>query len=419
MARQAREVSLDSGGGRFKRFRMEKDKPLCLRILPAMKSLLDSNSTCSFETKIFLTVPDGDKKKFFVLASREESHWENRERFLDVVDPLVKLIREYQAKRDAIRTAGQERGKSREEIAAATKPYDGFLRNNSVSSKWLFYAVDRNGDYGVLELNNTVKKMLMDEAKKYQNEHDGANPFGIEHGVFWTFIRPTDQFPLQDRVDLFREKKSAVVDGSAVVVEVVPTHEFTEEMENIALKSLPDFKEELERITYPLDVHEQLAAAKGDPVKITSIMAAANAAKAAAAKAKSAQSGNIPGVPADSEETGTATGGVDVKAILGDEDPFANIGPVSGASAPTDAEPEVGEPTGNTATAAAPAEEEDPAIVAAMKALADAQAAKAKKAAPAAAPATTKAAPAAVSVNKADFDSMFPKKGAKAAGAKA
>ncbi len=399
MARQAREVPI-SGGSKFKRWRLEEGKPLCLRILPPLMTLADKGEYGVFETKLFVggaDPVDPTKTKTWPIASREESDWADRQRVVTVHDPLIDYIRPIMARRDAIQKKGEERGISKDEIQKAIATEKEFLRRHSISAKWSFYAMDRNGEFGVLELNNPTKKDLYDRAKKYSNEDGNENPFGIKAGIFWVFTRTGNLFAGgKDTIDIFRLSEK-IGDKK---VETIPTHEFTEELEVVALKTLPNFTAEQERISYPVEVHEQIVAAKGDPLKIRDIMSAAHKVKEAQNKAKLlAAAQTKAATDADESEE------IDPDAVLGGEDPFAGV-----KTAGTSATPPVAESSAE--------DDEEAELIALQAKLAAKKAAKAAAAAPAAEAEKPKAAKKA-DVNPADmtdedFNAMFPK-GAKKA----
>jgi len=384
---------------------LDEDKPLVLRILPAMKTLARDEVYCAFDTKLFVTGKspvDPEKSKCWCIGSIEESEWVGREKVVKVHDPIIDVIRPVMARRDSIQKRGEERGISKDDISKATANERAFLRNHSISGKWSFYAVDRNGDFGVLELSNTTKKDLMEMAKKYAADHDGKNPFGNDFGVWWIFSRSGKSFPIKDKIDILRNQKTVKVDGADVQVEVIETHVFTEEMERMALKILPDFDVERERINYPREVHEQIAAAAGDTLKIRDVMVAADKVKAENAKARALASG---AGPVDSEESSQ----VDPSAVLGDEDPFAGIVPAAAAKPP--AATEKAAETKADPVAPTPDEPDEEAEL-----LAKLAAAKKKKEAAAAAAAAapkTVTAPAAPSdpskMADDEFDRLFPK----------
>jgi hypothetical protein len=415
MARQAREIPID-GGGRYKRWRMEDGKPLILRILPPMKSLLDvgdgRSAYASFDTKLFISGADPldeTKTKSWCIASMEESEFRERERVVIVHDPIIEMIRPYMTKRDAIQKAGEDQKIDKAELAKQVKPYSDFLRHNSISGKWSFYAMDRNGEFGVLELNNTMKKTLMEKAKAYAAEHDNENPFGIEKGIFWVFTRTGKRFPITDTLDIYRTKVTASVGGKDVQVETIETHNFTEELEVLALRVLPDFAEERARIGYSKAVHEQIAAAKGDLKKIRDIMVAADKAKGDAARAKAQAASAAPVVtPTFDDPAG------EVEETAAEPEVAATSTEMVAAAANTETavepEPEV------------PAEDDEEAKL--MAQLAAMKASKASKAAAQAAVATTVAPAAgkpgnnpavkASTMDQGAFDQLFKKKTAAA-----
>ncbi len=366
------EPQINTGGARFKRWRLSEKEPLPpIRILPAMKSLREKGAYCDYWNQHFIVgvrPDDPTKPKYFPLLGIEEADWNYGQKTVRIEDPLVKLRQPYMDRVQRIRAAGKEAGISKDEIKKQTKADDEFLKSHGYDGKWRFYGIDRDGNFGVLELNNTTKKNFLKMAETFKNDK-GYNPFGREKGVFWVFRRSGLQFPITDTISVLTT--SVTVNGEQF--DRVETHQLTDALAKAALAILPDFEQEKERIRYSRDVMEQLTKCGDDPKKITEILMAAKPQQSRAAANPDHDFESIDDVP-ETKPAATTT-----------------------AAPPTPVVPPV--------QAAAPPAAEDDEEAAIMAQLAAARAKKAAKAQAAAAPAAVDPTSA-----ETDLDAIFGKK---------
>lgn len=381
------EPTINTGGARFKRWRLSEKEPLPpIRILPSMKSLVAKQAYCDYWNQHFIVgvrPDDPTKPKYFPVLGIEVAEWNYGQKTVVEEDPLVKLRQPYVDRVNRIRAAGKEAKASKEEIKAQTKADDEFLKNHGYDGKWRFYGVDRDGNFGVLELNNTTKKNLLKMAEQFKADK-GYNPFGRDKGVFWVFRREGKTFPITDTISVLTT--SVTVGGEQF--DKVETHQLTDAVGKAALSILPDFEQEKERIHYSRDVLEQLAACGDDPKAITAILTAAKP-----------QQNRQAAAPVVEEDLGDET-----VEDAGTTTTVSSVGQSGGiTAAQVNTTPAVVVKTQPVET---PVEDDEEAV--AMKALAEARAKKAAKAKAAEVKSeSTKVDPTSAAV---DLDAIFGKK---------
>jgi hypothetical protein len=252
------------GAGKFESFGLKPNSTAIYRILPPMKSLRAKRDYGDFSYTHFwrgIDPRDPGKTKVMPILGIEERDY-RRNGLVIKKDPLVELRKTYLDKLDFIEAVGKEKGKSKAEISKAQAPVKEWLKDHGYSGKWHLYVIDKSGKFGVLRISNKLMKTLRDQVKELVARD--INPMGVK-GIFWKFTRVGDGFLEADKVVPNRIPQP---DGS----DPLDFHILTAEIGAMALEALPDFEEEKQKISYPVEVMEALAASSGTPEEVSRIL---------------------------------------------------------------------------------------------------------------------------------------------------
>src|SRR6185312_6805817 len=108
------------------------------------------------------------------------------------------VIDEKRAEREAREAEYKASGKSDQEIRELLEPLTGWLKKHNCDRKWHINVMSRAGEFGVLQISHTLKKLLdvkIEEVRKRK-----LDPMAPDQGVWFRFSR-MGKFPVQDSVE--------------------------------------------------------------------------------------------------------------------------------------------------------------------------------------------------------------------------
>ncbi len=283
------------GGATYETVSLKEDTTVLYRILPSMKSLAKAKENGKFwkthwGRKGRIGGKDGKLRHRPFLCIQEKDF---RNGGIITVPCAACTEREgYENKYKAIEAKGKEKGLSKAEIAKALSPTAAWLKDHGCDGKWRFPALNKAGQPVILKLTHTAQKTLKEEAKKLlQNGH---TPMGVR-GIWWEFTRTGSGFNTKDDV---RPHRISRPDGS----EVLDFHVLTSEIAVMALETLPDLNEEMEKQRITASQIEELIGCGDDPDEVDRILGIKESKSYGSSRADSTSAEADP-IAADDEET--------------------------------------------------------------------------------------------------------------------
>lgn len=234
----------------------------CCLIVPPMKSLADSGKWGVYHGQHFGysgTDPrNPDKTKMRPFSCIEKSDF--RTKMITVACAACDVITEKfeEKKRREAEYIGQ--GLNEAQVKERLDPLTQWLKRHNCDRKWHINVMNQQGEFGVLQISHTVKKMLdakMDELRKAKRPVDP-----IVDGVWFEFTR-MGKFPVQDAVEVMMVENE---DGS-FNKKIAP---LTEEQAKKALEVCPDLAKDTVRFISGQQI-AQIVASSGDPEEIDRI----------------------------------------------------------------------------------------------------------------------------------------------------
>jgi len=257
-------------GGQSEKWALKEGQTIVRRIFPPMKSLRKTKDIGQYWATHWWQGknPKSGKPQGYPVLCIEKISWRNGQKIVDQECPLCRKRKEWEKKRDAAKLRGADQA-----------PYVEWLRAHNRDAKVYLYALDKKGAVGVLRLTYTTFKKLKEEVKKLANQEPPVSPMSLGHGVWWEFSRTGKGFDTEDRVEPFMSKrKEELKNGNIIDVPYLELHALTDENKRMALECLPDFNDEIARITYSTEVLEKLYACDDSLQAVNDILGIQSAA---------------------------------------------------------------------------------------------------------------------------------------------
>ena len=239
------KIGVAKYGNGKKEFKI-KDGSNVYRILPPLGNLADKGWWSKFY-KVQWGFKDSNNKHRPFLDVRKVNY---KTKMVEVESAAHVLTEHLKEKRSQVIEAFKAKRASKEDLQKA----NDLVKQYNVDSKWYLNVVNLNGEIGLLKINTKYYNGLDEEIKKLRA--DGIDPLGIQTGVFFDFFRSNATGKVQDylfKVDVYKEKVNANVNGVNTVIEQRKTHV----MDAAFIDRLANEAYELEGM-YPVVTPEQI-----------------------------------------------------------------------------------------------------------------------------------------------------------------
>lgn len=239
---------------------------LIVRILPPMHSLAEKGKWAMYYGQHFGYAGNGKdpgKAKQRPFGCIEQSDF--RTKMITVACPACDVIAEKKADREAREAEYKAKKLGEGEIRDLLDPLTQWLKKHNCDRKWHINVMNQAGEFGVLTISHTVKKMLdvkMEELRKNKK----IDPMLLDQGVWFRFTR-MGKFPVQDAVEVVTESFDVKDVGQ---VERVLKAPLTEAQQEQALKVCPDLAKDVVKFISGKQI-AQLVASSGDPDEVDRI----------------------------------------------------------------------------------------------------------------------------------------------------
>lgn len=239
---------------------------LILRLLPPMHSLAESGKWAIYFGQHFGYAGNGKepgkaRQRPFGCIKKEDF----RTKMVTVACDACDAIDHRREERDAREAEYKAAGKSESEIRELLGPLTDWLKRHNCDRKWFINVMDQQGNFGVLQISHTLKKVL-DEKMRSLREEDGIDPMLPDQGVWFKFTR-MGKFPVQDNVEVLTE--SVKVEGVGNVKKTVLAPLTAEQCEQ-ALKICPDLAKDVVKFISGPQI-KALVNCSGDPDEVDRI----------------------------------------------------------------------------------------------------------------------------------------------------
>lgn len=199
------------GGGdkQFEKyFKLTKPLPgestiLELRILPPMKQCAETGDWAKYH-RIHYGFSGRSTKAEGKLRLRPFHCIEDKNRKTGIVKqkcPACEMIYKRETQMKQAEAQALKDGKDKEEIKILLAPFQKFLSDFNVDSKWHLNAINTNGEAGKLKISHRLK-LKLDVLIRETIEKEGFDPIDLNDGVFLKFKRVGSGRETQDDVNI-------------------------------------------------------------------------------------------------------------------------------------------------------------------------------------------------------------------------
>jgi hypothetical protein len=233
-----------------------------LRLLPPVHSLAEKGIWAKYHGQHFGYSGNGKepgKIRQRPFACIQQTDF--RTKMVTTACDACSVIDEKRAEREVREAEYKSKGKSESEIRELLEPLTDWLKKHNCDRKWHINAMNRAGEFGVLQISHTLKKALDVKVDEVRNKRK-IEPMAPDQGVWFRFAR-MGKFPVQDSVEYVMAEK----DDGSFRIEHAP---LTEAQLEAAEKVCPDLQTGVVKFITAAQI-AQIVSSSGDPDEIDRI----------------------------------------------------------------------------------------------------------------------------------------------------
>ncbi len=171
-------------------YKIKEGQDNIYRIAPPVRSLLEKGLFATFHKIHFGygVAVDGspDKVRAKPFECIEKVNYKTK--LVEQECPECRKIEEQKNMMESLRVKMQGEGRSADAIKNALLPFQKWLQEHNLDSKWYCYAKNMSGEWNVLLLGHKVKQKLEEKMKRLVKE-EGIHALDAETGVFFKFTK--------------------------------------------------------------------------------------------------------------------------------------------------------------------------------------------------------------------------------------